>query len=156
MSGVEIETRAKGTFVTAALIFLIFAIIGPFFGAIFFTFFLVTPASLSPFKDVLFIPFLALMMWPSAMFFGGLQAGLIGVIAAVNYNRNGRVRLDIVMLAAILSALAGVYFTAPPHRHAFQDVFVSPFFYAHLFAAFMCWLLAALLRRRPQLAGARA
>lgn len=156
MSGGSIAAPPKGAFVTAALIFLIFAIIGPFFGAIFFTFFLVTPDSISPLKDVLFIPFLALMMWPSAMLFGGLQAGLTGIIAALNYNRNGRVRLGIVMAAAALGALAGVYFSAPPHRHAFQDIFVSPFFYAHLFAAFMCWLLAALLRRRPQPAGARA
>lgn len=137
---------ADGNWLNYGLIFFVFLLIAPYFGALFVVYFLTVAGSGTPWHDIFILPLLALQFWPLAMFWGGVQALLVGVVALLTYYFGGQVRLLPVVAAATLCGWIACYFFIAPGNRVMSDVISSPYFYSHPFSALMAWLLVARFR----------
>jgi hypothetical protein len=89
------------------------------------------------------------LAYPWALLFGGVQAALVGVVAALSYVGWGRVSFAAVMIASTLTFI-GLSLLAFGSARSTEPVTwqkLASMALPHLSAGFVCWLVVAPLRR---------
>jgi hypothetical protein len=161
---IEVSAPPSGRFWAGTkpwLIWLIFLLVGPFIG-----FVVVLGGSgiaavfSQPVERAAFLhdPFmwlvklLQILVWayPFALLFGGLKAGLVGIVAARGYVAWGRVSFWTVFIASLVSCAAFLLLISLPRAQSeYSAVGWKPivlFVLVHLAAAAGCWVLVSRLR----------
>jgi hypothetical protein len=161
---IEVSTPPTGRFWVATkpwLIWHIFLLVGPFIG-----FVVVLGGSgiatvfSQPVERAAFLhdPFmwlvklLQILVWayPFALLFGGLQAGLVGIVAARGYVAWGRVSFWAVIIVSLVSCAAFLLMISLPRGQSeYYAAGWKPivlFVLVHLAVAAGCWVLVSRLR----------
>jgi energy-converting hydrogenase Eha subunit C len=92
---------------------------------------------------------LSTFAYPLAMLFGGVQAGLVGLVAARSYVMVGRVSFAAVAIASLLTAAGFLIIIGLGARSGSEPLtFVAALGWMaiHLTAGIVCWLIVARLR----------